>query len=93
MKLIRFCIAEFLKILYDNKDILIKGIHLNYAVDEILLSAINHSQKLVIGVICTSNRSLFRCNLTKIRDTNYLSQFITKNVERLLPMDGMDIFG
>lgn len=76
MKYIRYCMAQYLNILYDNIDISTNGSHLNYVLDETLLSTINHSQKWVVGVICTSNRSLFRCNIINIRDTNYLRNLL-----------------
>ena len=81
MKKIRQSIAEYLKYIYDNETISTQDAELTYAVDESLIANINNSSKWLVGVINTTNRNYFRCNLTSVRNTDYLRRFITTYIE------------
>ena len=38
----------------------------------------NNEQLWVVGIVCSTKESLFRCNYTKIRNSDYLQRFLTK---------------
>ena len=80
MLYMRKCISEYLYNIYNTENISTNdGLNI-YAVDEVLFTHKNNVQLWVVGIVCTTNKSLFRCNYTKIRNSQYLRRFLTKYV-------------
>lgn len=80
MLYMRKCISEYLYNIYNTENISTNEGHNIYAVDESLFSQKNNMQLWVVGIVYTTNKSLFRCNYTKKRNSQYLRIFITKDV-------------
>ena len=74
----RKCNYEYLYNIYNTENISTNDGHNIYAVDESLFSHKNNDQLWVVGIVCTTNKSLFRCIYTKISNSQYLRRFITK---------------
>ena len=81
MKFIRKSIACYLKNVYNTKEISNFNGNKNYAIDESLFTHVNNEQIWVIGIINTSDKTQFRCNYSKIRNTDYLKAFIEKYIK------------
>ena len=53
----------------------------SFSIDESLLGHIQNQQYWVVGVIKNNNLNLFRCNITTIRDSQYLNNFIRSLIQ------------
>ena len=82
MLYIRKSIACYIKKLYITKIISTLNGNNNYAIDESLFTHINNESIWVIGIVDTSNKFNFRCNISKIRNNVYLKKFIEKYIKR-----------
>lgn len=80
MKTIRQCIAEYLNNIYEEEDISTQNNNNYFAVDESLFTTIDNSPQWVVGIISTTDRTKFRCNITTTRNANYLRNFITRYI-------------
>lgn len=76
MLYIRKSIACYIKKLYITKIISTLNGNNNYAIDESLFTHINNESIWVIGIVDTSNKFNFRCNISKIKNNVYLKKFI-----------------
>lgn len=65
-----------------NETIFTQDAQLTYAFDESLIANINNYSKWLVGVINTTNRNCFRCNLTSVRNADYLRTFVTTYIEQ-----------
>jgi len=82
MKTIRQCIAEYLNNIYEEEDISTQYNNNYFAVDESLFTTIDNSPQWVVGIISTTDRTKFRCNITTTRNANYLRNFIACYIQR-----------
>ena len=78
MNYMRKFIAEYLYNIYNTENISSNNGHNVYTIDEFMFSHHNNKQLWVVGIVCSTNKSLFLCNYTKIRNSDYLQRFITK---------------
>lgn len=47
-----------------------------------MFTTIDNSPQWVVGIISTTDRTKFRCNITTTRNANYLRNFITRYIQR-----------
>ncbi len=78
MNYMRKLIAEYLYNIYNTENISTNNGHNIYAIDESMFNHHSNEQLCVVWIVCSTNKSLFRCNYTKVRNSDYLQRFIAK---------------
>jgi len=76
MNYMRKFIVEYLYNICNTENISTNNGHNIYAIDESMFTHHNNEQLWVVGIVCSTNKSLFRCNYTQIRNSDYLQRFI-----------------
>lgn len=82
MNIIRKIIVEYLYNMYNNEEISIHNRIGNFAIDESNFYIYDNLSYWVEGLISTTDRSKFRCNISTNRNSDYLRSFIPKYIRR-----------